>query len=255
MIFSINGNLVLTPTQAQLDAIDPSNSNNFGVFETLRTYGKEIFQWDAHLKRLQHSASLIPFQLPATLEQIRVWTQEALNAYKEKLPARLKIAATKKDIFIKIDSFTIDPAIYQGVSATCVEVERHQPQAKAYPYTVSYFAHEKAEKEGFYEALLVDSHGYVREGAYSNLFWVKNGQIFTEKDHALLGITQAAVCSWEVVKNRHITSQELLEMNEVFLTKTTTGAVPITSIDGKIIGNGSPGPVTHRILEKFKSMA
>ncbi|MFA6435968.1 MAG: aminotransferase class IV, partial [Candidatus Gracilibacteria bacterium] len=215
---------------------------------------ENIFELEAHLNRLQHSARLIPFQLPASLKQIRLWTQEVLKIYSKKFPVRIKIAATKKDIFIKINSLTFDSAIYQGVSATCVDVERHQPQAKAYPYTISYFAHEKAEKAGFYEALLVDSKGYVREGAYSNLFWIKNGQIFTEKEGALLGITQAAVCSWEKVKKGHVTPKELIEMDEVFLTKTTTGAVPIIKIDKKIIGNGKPGLITQQILNRFKAL-
>ncbi|MFA5842677.1 MAG: aminotransferase class IV [Candidatus Gracilibacteria bacterium] len=258
--YSRNGEHVSEPTAEQLAVFDPSNQEIHGVFEVMRTYGKDIFELHTHLTRLQNSATLTEFTLPYLVEKIQDWVRKTLSKfYKEESPARIKVIATEKEVWVRIEPFIIDPEIYKGVSATFVVVERSTPQAKSLPYTASHDAHAIAEEKGVYEALLVDTEGHVREGSRSNLFWVKEGKLFTNIEGVLPGVTQAAVCRWEEadgnpVQYGKVTQEELSGMDEVFVTGTSPGAVPIIKIDEKIIGNGTPGLVTKRIMDKFRTL-
>lgn len=260
MIFSLNGEPIPKPTQEQLAVFDPANQEIRGVFEVMRTYGRDIFELHSHLTRLQNSAELTEFTLPAPIASIQEWVRKSLeNFYKDGFPARIKVIATDKDVWVRIEPFTLNPELHNGVFAIFVNVERPTPQAKSLPYTASHDAHAQAKEKGVYEALLVDPDGHVREGSRSNLFWVKEAQVFTNTEGVLPGVTQAAVCRWEE-QDRHpvqygkVTCEELLTMDEVFVTSTSPGAVPIIKIDDKVIGSGIPGPVTQRIMSQFKNL-
>lgn len=246
--FWIDGmQIELTPEQIEL--FNPANPETSGVFETLRTYGGKIFKMDQHLARLQNSADMLGFALPIPLETIGTFLKQSEQGATGEL--RIKCVATAEHVFIQATPLTIDPQIYQGVSAVSFRVMRALPQAKALPYNVSFEAHASAESQGAFEAILVDEEGFVTEGAYSNIFWVKNGTIFTRGEGVLEGITRVAVIEQNLVEFQKITLEELQKADEVFLTKTTTGPVPIIQVDEVRIGSGVPGPLTKAVREKF----
>ena len=237
----------LTPEQIEL--FNPANPETSGVFESLRTYNGKIFKMDQHLARLQNSADMLGFALPAPLEKIATFLKQSVQGATGEL--RVKCVATTEHIFVQATPLVIDPRIYQGVSAASFRVTRDMPQAKALPYNVSFEAHAFAESQGTFEAILVDEEGFVTEGAYSNIFWVKNGTIFTRSEGVLEGITRAAILEQNPVEFQKITLEELQEADEVFLTKTTTGPVPIIQVNGARIGSGEPGPFTKAVHERF----
>jgi branched-subunit amino acid aminotransferase/4-amino-4-deoxychorismate lyase len=122
-------------------------------------------------------------------------------------------------------------------------MERTHPEAKALPYHKEYEAHEKAVLQGCAEAILINTRNEVTEGAYSNVFWMKDGVLFTRENDVLQGITRAKVI--ENAKKESIpfqfaiiTKEELLTMDEVFITSSLRGIVPVAEIDGVKIGEG-----------------
>lgn len=246
----------LTAEEAQL--FDVSNPQTLGVFETLRTYDGNIFKLSEHLARLKHSAKLLRFELPVSIQDIGAFLQKVVEEHPASASPshelRLKCVATSEHIYIQTLPLLVDPSIYKGVPAISVESTRRQPSAKALPYSASFEAHSLAREQGAYEAILVDKKGEVTEGAYSNIFWIKAGKVYTRKEGVLEGITRKGVLELMPVEFQNISIEELKKMDEVFLTKTTTGPVPIIAVDKQVIGNGKPGPMTQKILKHFNSL-
>ena len=238
----------LTPEQLKL--FDPASPETFGAFETLRTYGGKLFKVDQHLARLQHSANLLGFTPPHSLEKIAAFLERSTQESATEL--RVKCVATPSHILIQSTPLLPDPAVYEGVSAVSFAATREQPEAKALPYNLSFEAHAFAESQGAAEAILLDEEGLVTEGAYSNIFWVKNGTIYTRKDGVLQGITRAAILEQHPVEFQKITLAELQNADELLLTKTTTGPAPITKLNGLPIGTGKPGLFTVELISTFR---
>ena len=131
------------------------------------------------------------------------------------------------------------------------------PQAKVLPYHREVAAHETAVSDSFHEALLVDRRGFVREGAYSNIFWVEKGVLWTPGEGMLPGITRAAVL--RIAKQLQLpvrfslpTKKRLIGADEVFLTRSTAGVVPVVRIESHAIGSGKPGSVTVRLRMAYE---
>ncbi|MBI5135208.1 aminotransferase class IV family protein [Candidatus Uhrbacteria bacterium] len=226
-----------------------------GVFETMRTYGGNVYMLDAHLQRLERSAILIGMKLPESMTTMRQRVVEGVRSRHGDYSLKIRVIATAENVAVEITLLEITPNISQGVSATFVNLEREPPQeAKQWPYTQCQQAHQRAVDRGFFDALLVDRSGIVREGAYSNIFWVNHGRIYTTGEHILQGITRQVVCEQVPVVLGQITAKKLLQCDEVFITKTTTGVTGLVAIDGKTIGKGKVGPVTAKLMEYLHAL-
>lgn len=123
-------------------------------------------------------------------------------------------------------------------------------------------AKQAAREQGGFEALLVDAENYVTEGSSTNVWMVTGeGKLITRStdDNILPGITRASILSIAQdlqmpVEERAFTLDEAKGANEMFLTSSTSCAMPITHIDCQAIGNGKPGPVVARLVERYWAM-
>jgi branched-chain amino acid aminotransferase len=124
-------------------------------------------------------------------------------------------------------------------------------------YANSILANNEATDHGYDEALLLDTEGYVAEGAGENLFIIRDGKIATpELTSALDGITWRSiqiVCGdlGIPVEARKLTRDDVYIADEAFFTGTAAEVTPIRELDGRIIGAGSRGPITERIQAAF----
>jgi branched-chain amino acid aminotransferase len=131
-------------------------------------------------------------------------------------------------------------------------------RAKASGYYInSILANQEVTADGYDEALLLDTEGYVSEGAGENIFIVKSGKIYTpDLASCLDGITRDSVVTIardlgiEVIEKR-ITRDEVYCADEAFFTGTAAEVTPIRELDGRAIGEGSRGPVTEKIQSLF----
>ena len=124
-------------------------------------------------------------------------------------------------------------------------------------YISSILALQEAVREGYDEALLLDSDGMVAEGSGENIFIVRNGIIYTpELTSALEGITRDTVLQlalkegYNVVEKR-ITRDEVYIADEAFFTGTAAEVTPIRELDNRTIGSGTPGPVTQQLQSSY----
>ena len=132
------------------------------------------------------------------------------------------------------------------------------PRAKvASTYANSILANAEAMDHGYDEAMLLDTDGFVAEGAGENLFLVKNGVLYEpEIASALTGITRdkvhtlAAYLGLHLVTKR-LTRDDVYTADEAFFTGTAAEVTPIREVDGRIIGKGERGPVTEKLQKAF----
>jgi branched-chain amino acid aminotransferase len=125
-------------------------------------------------------------------------------------------------------------------------------------YVNSVLANRDAVKNGFDEAILLDSAGLVCEGSGENIFMVKDGVIRTPPTSAaiLAGITRATVMQLAreagvEVREQQFTVDEMWTADELFMTGTAAEVTPVREVDGRRIGSGEPGPVTRRLQDRF----
>jgi branched-chain amino acid aminotransferase len=253
-----------------------------GVFEGLRSYdttmGPAVFRLEPHMRRLIASAQFYELEIPYTLEQLCAATLEVVRA--NKLPA----SYIRPLVFFDAYSWSVWPkgspvttvimaipgrSYFEGDAAKSVRVSISTirridssvlpPNVKACGhYTNSVRAVQEAIRRGFDDAILFNAKGDIAEGSGANLFAVRDGTVITNDISAsiLMGVTRDSVLTLArdlglPVEIRPLTHQDVSMGDELFFTGTAVEVMPIREVDGKIIGDGSPGPVTRQIQKAF----
>ena len=254
-----------------------------GAFEGVRAYqtdkGTAIFRLQEHTQRLFNSAKILRMQIPFSQEQLneahkQVLRENKLNsAYIRPLvwigSEKLGVSPKGNTVHAMIAAWTWgaylgEDGLNKGIRIKTSSYARHHvnitmTQAKTVSnYTNSILANMEATDDGYDEALLLDSSGFVSEGAGENLFLVKDGVVYTPdlSAGALNGITRNTVLhickdlGLEVVQKR-ITRDECYIADEMFFTGTAAEVTPIRELDRIPIGQGARGPITANIQSAF----
>lgn len=251
----INGKEVSSDSRLKL--LDPSRKDSVGVFETMRAQGRQIIGLSAHLKRLKTSAKLTGPGLKYSDAAIRSQLLKALSRAGDG-SIRIKIVASGGDLLIETRPFVTESADVFGVAVSVTDLERTVPAAKALPCHREWIAYRAAVASGFGETLLRRSDGSIPEAAISNLFFVRRGTLFTARSEMLPGITRASVMSLArslkiPVRFATPTLKDLLTVDEVFLTRSTAGIVPVVRIRDRRLGSGKPGRLTRKLRKAFSA--
>jgi branched-chain amino acid aminotransferase len=250
-----------------------------GVFEGIRVYGGVIFQFKEHLERLYSSAKSIKLQVPLAPDDMTRAVVETVkrNGLKD---AYIRLLVTRGVGDLGVDprkcrkSSLIIIAQYadasygalakqKGISAIISSVRRDTVDAttheiKSLNYLNSVLAKIEGVDVGADDALMLDRNGFVSEATTTNLFIVKDGEIFTPPSTAsiLPGVTRKRIIKLarELGYNmfeKDLTPYDVINADEAFLTGTLAEIVPLVKVRGIEIGDGKPGPVTRRIMDAF----
>ncbi|MDW5418600.1 MULTISPECIES: branched-chain amino acid transaminase [unclassified Iodobacter] len=253
-----------------------------GVFEGVRAYetpkGTAIFRLHDHTERLFNSAKIFQMNIPFSFEELFeaqktvVRENKLASCYLRPLAfvgsEKLGIAATGNTINVIVaawpwGAYLGTEGLEKGIRVKVSSFTRHHVnvsmvRAKASGYYVnSILAHQEAAADGYDEAMLLDTEGYVSEGAGENLFIVKKGKLYTpDVSSCLDGITRSTVITLakeegiEVIEKR-ITRDEVYTADEAFFTGTAAEVTPIRELDNRPIGIGSRGPITERLQKRY----
>ena len=158
----------------------------------------------------------------------------------------------------------IQGGVEQGVRVTISTVRRIDastlpPNVKACGhYTNSVRAVQEAIRRGYDDALLFNTKGDISEGSGANLFIVRNGTLITNDQDAsiLLGITRDSVLTIArdagiPVVIRPMSQQDIESADEIFFSGTAVEVMPIREVDGRVVGDGKPGPITKQLQQTF----
>ncbi len=275
----LNGKFV-PEEQATVSVFDHGFLYGDGVFEGIRAYEGRVFRLEDHVRRLFDSAQAIMLKIPMTQEEMGEAIKETLrknnlrNAYIRPIVSRgygdLGLDPNKcrgaTVIIIAVEWGAMYGDLYEtGLTAVSVSVRRNSPDSlppniKSLNYLNNILAKIEANIKGGNEAIILDSRGLLSEGSGDNIFIVKNGEILTPHTiNNLKGITRDAVIELSKLldielKERELGLFDLYTGDEVFVTGTAAEVAPVTKVDGRIIGNGKPGPITRKLMGAFKEI-
>ncbi|MDQ2076529.1 branched-chain amino acid transaminase [Marinimicrobium sp. ABcell2] len=250
-----------------------------GVFEGVRAYqsadrGTCIFRLREHTDRLFRSAHIMRMKMPYSKDELNAahklvvrenglqesylrpmafYGSEGMGLRADNLRVHVMVAAWHWPTYMSPEARDL------GIKVRTSSYTRHHVnitmcKAKANGnYINSLLALQEAIDSGCEEALLLDNEGYVAEGSGENVFFVRDGVIYTpELTSCLDGITRntifqlAADCGYEV-REKRITRDEVYVADEAFFTGTAAEVLPIRELDGRIIGEGRRGPITTEL--------
>jgi branched-chain amino acid aminotransferase len=278
MLVYVNGRF-LPREEARISVFDHGYLYGDGIYETLRAYRGTIFLLERHLDRFQRSAAAIFLTLPLTRDQIRTALQESLSVNEvQDAYIRIQISrgpgdigldpalCTAPTVVIMTRPFKAYPREHydRGVSAAIVRTRRNHPLAldpaiKSTNFLNNILAKIESLRAGAYEGILLNWKGYVAEGTISNVFAVKNGVLSTPHTSTgiLEGVTRGLVL--DLARKLGIRSREVLlrpkdldDAEECFITNTTIEVLPVTIIDGRPVGDGTPGAITRQLIQAYR---
>lgn len=246
-----------------------------GVYEVICTYNGRLFAIDEHLKRLQNSLNQVSIKLNVLDSAIGKRITDGINlaGFEETLvyvqitrgvaPRRHEFPSgqTLPSIVMTFKPLErLSQNIFEtGVAVVSVPDFRWKRcDIKSTALLANVLAKQEANRQGAFEALLVNRQGYVTEGSSTSVFWVNKGKLCTTpaSDNILSGITRKILL--EIAENLQIktveyscTLNKLLLADEVILSGTTTEALSVVNIDSRSIGDGTPGPISQKLRASF----
>ncbi len=275
-IASVNGEIV--PLQeARIAALDRGFLFGDSVYEVIRVYRGKPFLLEDHLARLRRSLQAIrlPFSDLDGLRQ-RVLQLIARFGFQE---AILYIQITRgADVtrqhafpeqaqpleFFYIEDFEdhYEPLRQQGVAViTHPDLRWERCDIKSTNLLPNVLAAQAAKEAGAYEALLYLPDGTLLEGSRTSCFGVMEGKLLTAPStpNILPGITRALVLRLAremdiAVQEQVLRLADLPRVSELFLTGTTSEILPVVRVDGQMVGDGRPGPITRRLQQAYRRL-
>jgi branched-chain amino acid aminotransferase len=255
-----------------------------GVFEGIRGYWDDqagrmnIFRLKEHFQRLEKSARILRSTLPAPIDDLCELAAELCRRNNDQTDVYIRPQVYKADEVIgpelinRTDAFFIfslpfgkylekTTGMHVGTSSWR-RVQDNMIPARAKVtgiYVNSSLARTEAMENGFDEAIMLNSNGYVGEGSSENLFIVRDGKLITpdNSDDILEGITRKTIIDLAreelgvPTEVRHVGRTELYTADECFLCGTGAEITPVTKIDHRDVGDGRVGELTQRLRDVF----
>lgn len=252
-----------------------------GVFEGIRSYNGNVFRLEEHLERLFDSAKSVMLEIPHTFEEMTKLVVETLRQNKLK-DAYIRLIVSRGVGNLGIDPLTCShpsviviaeplslfpKSLYEkGIEIVSVATRRNRsdvlsPKVKSLNYMNNILVKIEANLAGVSEALMLNDQGYVAEGSADNIFIVRKNKLITPPGYvgALEGITRNAIMEVAAQKGYEVqegvfTRHDVYVADEVFLTGTAAEVIAVIKVDGRVIGDGKPGPVTNDLLDSFRDL-
>ena len=276
---SLNG--TLTPKEeARLPFYDHGLLYGDGLFEGIRVYGGRVFKLDEHVARLYYSAralNIVVTETPDTMRQTILETVRA-NGHRD---GYVRVTVTRgtglgldpkhikgdANVYISCEQLALyPPEMYENglivatVSTRLPSPDVIDPRVKCTgKYINNIMAKAEANRQGAGEGLMLTREGYVGEATGDNIFLIRDGAITTPP--ASIGILQGITRDTVIALARErgycvteplMTQYDVYNADEVFLTGTAAEVIPAVQFDGRLIGDGKPGPVTRELITAFR---
>lgn len=266
-------------SKASVGILDHGLLYGDGVFDTVVAWKGNLYRFTEHAERFFRSMKAVAITPPLTMDELLTRTREAVQrngmdtAYIKWIVSRgtnntplMDPKGCKSHLIIIIrpyvERFTSKSEV--GISLKTVAIRRTPNQCldariKNLNYLNLILAKMEAKSGGADEALMLDIHGNICEAPGYNIFVVREGQLFTPQTDILEGVTRDSV--FRIAEKNgmqvHVADLGLYDAytaDEVFLTSTAGGLIPVTKVDGRTIGDGMPGSTFRRFSAGYVSM-
>ena len=271
---------ILPAAEAKVSVFDHGFLYGDGVFEGVRFYNGKAFRLPLHLKRLQRSAQALQLAIPLSADELAQSVEELIAA-SPLTDGYLRIIVTRgvgvlginpttckqPSVIIIADQLQMvsDAQRAQGVRAIIASTRRLTPdrldsRIKSLNYLNAILARMEANYAGVEEAILLNDRGCVAEGTADNLFIVSDGVLLTPPatEGALAGITRQTVLELAAAngipaREAILTSYDLYNADECFLTGTGAKLIPVREIDGRKMAE-CPGTYYQQLTQAFSAL-
>jgi branched-chain amino acid aminotransferase len=266
---------------AKISVFDHGLLYGDGIFEGIRAYQGRVFKLKEHIDRIFYSAKAILLEIPMTKEELSRAVVETCRENKIR-DGYIRLVVTRgigslglnpnrcerPSVIIIVDKLLLYPEeMYQkGMEIVTVATTRNHhnavnPAIKSLNYLNNILAKIEANIAGVEEAVMLNGQGFVAECTGDNIFIIKNQKLLTPPlaAGALYGVTRAVVMdlakiSGIDVAEPDLTRYDLYNADECFLTGTGAELIPVTKIDGRVIGSGVPGPMTQKLVGEYHAL-
>lgn len=268
-------------SQATISVFDRVVNYGDGVFDTMVYSNGYIFKLDEHVERLFRSAKAVKIDIQKSKQEIKnliieTIRRNAIRACYTKIVVTRGVAwvplMTSKEephttiiIFVTpLAGVVSEEALRKGTKLLSSTIKRPPPECidpriKSVNYQSCVLMRREAVEGGASEAVCYGYDGYVAEGGGDNLWIVKDKILMTPGHGILEGITRETV--FEIAQQLGYTARtanigkyDLYVADEVFLSSTAGGVIPVIEIDRRPIGSGTPGPITRQVQEGYNKM-
>ena len=263
---------------AKISVFDHGFLYGDGVFEGMRSYNGKVFRLRDHMIRLWNSAKALMIEIPGTLEEMEAAVYETLkiNGIKN---GYIRLVVTRGIGTLGLDAHLCkEPQIIIIAAHLALYPEEHyikgldivtastvrtnpsmvSPQIKSLNYLNNILAKIEGHQAGCIEVLMLNAKGEVAECSGDNIFIISKGKLHTPPPEAgiLEGITRQTVLEIAAemgipVREVPMTRYDIFAADECFLTGSAAELIPVVKLDGRPIGDGKPGAMTKRLLERF----
>ncbi len=266
---------------AKISVFDHGLLYGDGVFEGIRAYNGRVFKLKEHIDRLFYSAKAILLTLPLSHAEICRAVVDTCRRNKLK-DGYIRLVVTRgkgtlglnpnkcgrPSVIVIADKIQLYPQEYyeRGLDIVTVPTTRNlhsalNPAIKSLNYLNNILAKIEANNAGCEEAIMLNAEGYVAECTGDNLFIIKEGRMSTPPlaAGALYGITRGTVMDLAreagiSVSEPNLTRYDVFNADECFVTGTGAELVPVVKVDGRVIGDGKPGPMTRSLVKAYHSL-
>ncbi|NVO56926.1 aminotransferase class IV [Rhodobacteraceae bacterium B1Z28] len=257
-------------SEAKISVLDYGFLHSDATYDTVHVWDGAFFRLDDHIERFLSGVERLRMELPVNPEEIRQILHNCValsghrRAYVEMVCTRGTAANFSRDpreatnrflaFAVPYGSVANDEQLRRGLHITIADITRIppgsvDPKIKNYHWLDLIMGLYDAYDKGRETALLLDADGNISEGPGFNVFAVRDGSLSTPARGVLPGITRRTVI--EICAAKGINAQEgnlsqerLRSSDEIFVTSTAGGIMPVTQIDGQPVGSGKIGPIT-----------
>jgi branched-chain amino acid aminotransferase len=234
-----------------------------GVYTTFRTYHhNKVLDFDSHIDRLEKSALLTGSKIHINRLVVRKTIRNLIQNYQaDEMRIRLNVNIAPNgdhDIYIILAELIQNQ--YNdgnfGVKVLTRRMARKNPEAKVSNFIIETQDLRLHFPEEINEILMVSEDGLILEGLSSNFFAVKDNQVWTAEGLVLPGITRSFVIyilqEEDIpIKLSGYPNENIIHLEEAFITSTSRGVLPVLQIDDLIIADGRPGKITKRLADLY----
>lgn len=268
-------------SNAKVSVFDHGLLYGDGIFEGIRAYNGRVFKLKEHIDRLFCSAKAILLDIPISHAEMMKVVVETCRKNKLR-DGYIRLVVTRgigtlglnpnkckrPSVIVIADKIQLYPKeMYdKGMAIVTVPTTRNlhnavNPAIKSLNYLNNILAKIDANIAGVEEAIMLNSEGYVAECTGDNIFILKGGKMYTPplSAGALYGITRGVVMGLAQdagipVSEPNLTRYDMFNADECFLTGTGAELIPVTKIDGRVIGTGKPGSITKGLVKIYHAL-
>ncbi len=261
-------------SEAKISVMDSGYLLGDGVWEGIRFHNGHLVHLDRHLDRLYEGANAIEMNIGISKDEMITALKKTLekNRMTSDVHIRLivsrgikstpyqhpKVTVGKPTIVIIPEYKKASPKLkVEGITLGTVETIRdnrtQDPRINSLSKHNCIAACIEAEKMGVDEGLMLDPNGYVSTCNSTNFFMISNKEVWTSNgQYCLNGVTRSSVIDLCIandlpIKEKEFSVKDVHGADEVFVTGTFAGIIPVISVDGLVIGNGTRGPLTQQL--------